>query len=174
MKLHNLKALFAAAFLGASLVGCSATPTAENDAQAGSAEVMDKTVVETAVADQGAASATNLDQMQAKLAGMVVRFDFDRSEIKNEFFDVIKAHAEYLQANGSAKVTVSGHCDERGTREYNLALGERRANAVKTALMAEGVAADRITVISFGEDNPVAEAHNEAAWSQNRRAEFAY
>ncbi|WP_178861238.1 peptidoglycan-associated lipoprotein Pal [Thiomicrorhabdus cannonii] len=173
MKLQNLKALFAAAFMAASLVGCSATPTAETDAQA-NAEVMDKTVVETAVVDQGAAAATNLDQMQAKLAGMVVRFDFDRSEIKSEFFDVIKAHAEYMQANAAAKVTVSGHCDERGTREYNLALGERRANSVKTALMAEGIAADRITVISFGEDNPVAEAHNESAWSQNRRAEFSY
>jgi peptidoglycan-associated lipoprotein len=104
----------------------------------------------------------------------VVRFDFDRSEVKSEFYEVIQANARYMQADSSANVTISGHCDERGTREYNLALGERRAIAVKNALIAEGVADDRITVVSFGEDNPVDEAHNEQAWSKNRRAEFAY
>ncbi|MDG6773391.1 peptidoglycan-associated lipoprotein Pal [Thiomicrorhabdus sp. ZW0627] len=174
MKVQSLKLLFSAAFLGLMLAGCSSTPTAEGDAEAANQEVMDKTVVETSVADQSSAKSTDLNDMQAKLAGMVVRFDFDRSEVKSEFFDVIKANAEYMMADSSAKVTVSGHCDERGTREYNLALGERRANAVKDALIAEGVSADRITVISYGEDNPVAEGHNEAAWSQNRRAEFSY
>ncbi|WP_373018269.1 peptidoglycan-associated lipoprotein Pal [Thiomicrorhabdus sp.] len=174
MKLQSLKVLFSAGFLGLMLVGCSSTPTTEGDADTANQEVMDKSVVETAVADQTDAKATDLNDMQAKLAGMVVRFDFDRSEVKAEFYDTIKANAEYLMADSNAKVTVSGHCDERGTREYNLALGERRANAVKNALIAEGVSADRITVISYGEDNPVAEGHNEAAWSQNRRAEFSY
>ncbi|MDG6777581.1 peptidoglycan-associated lipoprotein Pal [Thiomicrorhabdus sp. zzn3] len=173
MKFQSLKHLFAVALVGFTMVGCSSTPTSEEKEPA-SQEVVDKSVATTEVAEQSAVSSTDLSEMQAKLASMVVRFDFDRSEIKPEFFEVIKAHAEYLNANSDAKVTVSGHCDERGTREYNLALGERRANSVKTALIAEGVSADRITVISFGEDNPVAEGHNEAAWSQNRRAEFAY
>lgn len=173
MKFSNLKVLFAAGFMSLMMVGCSSTPTAEESDESASQEVMDKTVVETAVTET-ASDATDLTEMQAKLAGLVVRFDFDRSEVKSEFYDVIKANADYMMANSSAKVTVSGHCDERGTREYNLALGERRANAVKSALIAEGVSADRITVISFGEDKPVSEAHNEEAWSANRRAEFSY
>lgn len=173
MKFQSLKHLFAVALVGFTMVGCSSTPTSE-EKETASQEVVDKSVATTEVAEQSAVSSTDLSEMQAKLAAMVVNFDFDRSEIKPEFFEIIKAHAEYLNTNSEAKVTVSGHCDERGTREYNLALGERRANSVKTALISEGVSADRISVISFGEDNPVAEGHNEAAWSQNRRAEFAY
>lgn len=171
----NLVKLFSAGFLALTIVGCSSTPKNEEADSAQNAELMDKAVVETSIADSGdALSSSELTAEQKKLMSMVVHFDFDRSEVKAEFYDVIRAQANFLQNNSSAKVTVSGHCDERGTREYNLALGERRANAVKNALIANGVAADRIDVISYGEDSPVDAAHNEAAWSKNRRAEFQY
>ncbi len=173
MNLGNLNKLFAVSLAAAVMTGCSSTPT--TDAGAADNGVMDKAVVETSIAaSSDSVSATDLDQMQAALIGKVVRFDFDRSEVKAEYYEVINAHADYLLANSAVKVTVSGHCDERGTREYNLALGERRANAVKNALVAKGVSAERIDVISYGEDSPVAMGHNEASWSQNRRAEFKY
>lgn len=174
MKLNKVAKLFTTGFLGLWLVGCSSTPTTETETQAESKEVMDKSVVETSVAESAPAASTDLSEKQAEVESLVVLFDFDRSEVKSQFYDVIKANAAFMMENPSANVTVSGHCDERGTREYNLALGERRANAVKSALVAEGVSAERISVISFGEDNPVAMGHNEAAWSKNRRAEFAY
>ena len=114
------------------------------------------------------------EDLYAALQGKVVNFEFDRSEVQSQFYDVVKMNADYMALNDSAMVTVKGYCDERGTREYNLALGERRANAVKNALIAEGVSPSRINVISFGEENPVDPAHNEAAWAKNRRAEFSY
>jgi len=172
MDLNNLTKLFSVAILGFAMVGCSTTPKTDDST---SVEVMDKAVVETSIAAPSEKPKDiDLASMQAQLASKVVRFDFDRSEVTSEFFSVINAHADYLLANSAVNVTISGHCDERGTREYNLALGERRANAVKNALMAKGVSANRVDVVSFGEDSPIAMEHNEFSWSQNRRAEFKY
>ena len=186
MSLTQLKQLFVVGFLGLVLVGCSSTPTAEEtqaaeaqavaakaEADAKAAEV--KAAEEAAVASQEAAAASQkASDLFAALQGKVVNFDFDRSEVKSEFYSVVKMNADYLSMNASATVTIKGYCDERGTREYNLALGERRANAVKNALIAEGVSPSRINTISYGEENPIAMGQNEAAWSQNRRAEFSY
>ncbi|MBN2864627.1 MAG: peptidoglycan-associated lipoprotein Pal [Thiotrichales bacterium] len=175
MSLNHLTKLFTAGLLATAMVGCSSTPKTEEGADNTSADVMEKAVVETAIAQPNEnADAVDLDSMKAMLASKVVRFEFDRSEVTSEFYDTINAHADYMMANSSANVLISGHCDERGTREYNLALGERRANAVKDALIAKGISPNRIDVVSFGEDNPVAMGHNESAWSQNRRAEFKY
>jgi len=99
-------------------------------------------------------------------------FDYDKSELKPEARAVLTQNAEYLLQNPQAKVTIEGHCDERGTSEYNLALGDRRARAVRDFLVNYGVAAARIETISFGEERPFAPGHDEAAWSQNRRAHF--
>ena len=95
------------------------------------------------------------------------------SEINGEGQAVVDGWAAYLSANGSAKVRLEGHCDERGTREYNVALGERRANAVLQALASRGVSERQIGVSSFGEERPVAQGHDDAAWQQNRRVEVA-
>lgn len=99
-----------------------------------------------------------------------VFFDFDRSEIKAEFLATIERNAKVLAANPQMKVIIEGHCDERGTTEYNLALGERRANAVLQALIAQGVDRSRMETISFGEERPAASGSNEAAWAKNRRS----
>ncbi len=103
-----------------------------------------------------------------------IYFDFDSSSIDDESRAVIEAHAAYLADNSEVKVHLEGHTDERGTREYNLALGERRAQSVERMLRVLGIAADRITTVSYGEEKPVAPEHNESAWRLNRRAEIVY
>ncbi|MBO4643167.1 MAG: peptidoglycan-associated lipoprotein Pal [Alphaproteobacteria bacterium] len=99
-----------------------------------------------------------------------VFFGFDKSNLSAEAVKVLKVQAEYLKANPEKQIVIEGHADDRGTREYNLALGERRAVAVKNYLISRGVAADRIRVISYGKERPAVVGANEAAWSQNRRA----
>ena len=106
------------------------------------------------------------------LSNNLVYFDYDSASIKPEYASVVDAYAKYLTANPVAKVRIEGHTDERGSREYNIGLGERRANSVKDALTAQGVTAAQISVISYGEERPVAEGHDESAWSQNRRAQI--
>lgn len=98
-----------------------------------------------------------------------VFFGFDQYDLKSEARDSLKRQAAWLKVNPTVVITVEGHCDERGTREYNLALGERRATAVKNYLITLGVSANRVGTISYGKERPVALGHTEAAWSQNRR-----
>jgi peptidoglycan-associated lipoprotein len=99
-----------------------------------------------------------------------VFFDYDKFSVKPEGEATLKKQAEWLKKYPNVVLTVEGHCDERGTREYNLGLGERRANAVKNYLVGQGVPANRIKTVSFGKERPVAIGHNDAAWAQNRRA----
>lgn len=99
-----------------------------------------------------------------------VFFGFDKSNLCPEAIKVLKVQAEYLKANPEKQIVIEGHTDDRGTREYNLALGERRAVAVKNYLISRGIDADRIRVISYGKERPAVVGANEAAWAQNRRA----
>jgi peptidoglycan-associated lipoprotein len=105
---------------------------------------------------------------------MRVLFEFDSSAIDSESRAIIEAHAAYLVANPGVMLRLQGHADERGTREYNLALGERRGVSVERMLRVLGVSLERLTTISYGEENPMAMGHNETAWRLNRRVEFAY
>lgn len=123
---------------------------------------------------EGVEQLNPLDDPNSLLATRVIYFDFDKSEVRPEFRDVINAHAEYLAAHPDVHVTIEGHADERGTREYNMALGERRANAVKRLMVLQGVADDQLRIISYGEERPVALGHNEEAWALNRRAVIDY
>ncbi|MGO9931972.1 MAG: peptidoglycan-associated lipoprotein Pal [Steroidobacteraceae bacterium] len=107
-------------------------------------------------------------------ARRVIYFDFDKSEIKPEFAEIVTTAARNLTAKPSMKVKLEGNTDERGTREYNIGLGERRAQAVRRALMLQGVADSQITTISFGAERPAAEGDDEAAWAKNRRVEVVY
>ena len=108
------------------------------------------------------------------LAKRRVYFAFDSSAVDEENRAIVGAHAAYLAANKNVKVVLEGHADERGTREYNLALGERRAQAVERMVKVLGVTQDRIKTVTYGEEKPVAMDHNEAAWALNRRVEIIY
>jgi len=178
MSFRSISQLFLVGFLGFALVGCSSTPKMDDDnskEMASSQVDADIAAAKLAAAEKAAADlAAKKSELKAMIDGKAVHFDFDMSDIRPSDYELIKAHADYMALESGSSITVSGYGDERGTREYNLALGERRANAVKNALVAEGVSPSRISVISFGEDNPVAEGHNENAWSKNRRAEFQY
>ena len=110
----------------------------------------------------------------AKAAGVIVYFDYDRAEIKPEFVPVVAAHAKFLNGNSQRKVRLEGHSDERGSREYNIGLGERRAQTVRRALMLQGVAESQITTVSYGEERPAVQGSDEAAYSKNRRVELVY
>lgn len=109
---------------------------------------------------------------RAALQAETIHFDFDKSSIKASEQSKLNDVANYLNSNKSAAVRVEGNCDERGTEEYNRSLGERRALAAREYLVRLGVDASRIDTISYGEDKPVDPAHNESAWSQNRRDDF--
>ena len=108
----------------------------------------------------------------APLVLSTIYFDFDKSNVRDDQKATLEANAKALLANAAAKVQIQGNCDERGTEEYNIALGQRRADAAKAFLIAMGVAADRIATISFGKDKPAVPGDDEAAWSKNRRDEF--
>ncbi len=103
-----------------------------------------------------------------------IYFDFDKSDIKPQFDQIVACHAKYLRDRPMARMTLEGNTDERGTAEYNLGLGERRGNAVASALEADGASADQIKVISYGKERPVCREHNEECWSKNRRVNIVY
>jgi peptidoglycan-associated lipoprotein len=115
-----------------------------------------------------------LDDPDSLLATRVVYFDFDSSAIHPEDEPVIEAHAQYLANNPSAIVSLEGHADERGSREYNIGLGDRRGQAVRQAMELLGAAPGQLRNVSYGEERPAVLGHNEAAWSKNRRVEFNY
>jgi peptidoglycan-associated lipoprotein len=111
---------------------------------------------------------------ELKAAGMIIYFDYDRAEIKPEFVPVVTAHAKYLNGNNARKARLEGHSDERGSREYNIGLGERRSQSVRRALLLQGVAESQITTVSYGEERPAVQGGDEAAYSRNRRVEMVY
>ena len=101
-----------------------------------------------------------------------VNFDFDRYDLRPDMREILKGHATWLKANPQVRVEVEGHCDERGTNEYNLALGAKRAESVKRYLIDLGISPDRLSTISYGEELPICKEQNESCWAKNRRAHF--
>ncbi len=120
-------------------------------------------------ATPGGVALSVVDQWK-QTVGDRIFFDFDKSSISPEAKAILERQAAFLKANAQITLTVEGHCDERGTREYNLALGERRATSDKNGLVALGVQASRLQTISYGKERPAVVGSNEAAWAQNRRA----
>lgn len=131
-------------------------------------------VVDEVVATDPIIEETIVDAYNELLDLTVVYFDYDQSSIREEFIEILDAHAEFLAMNPEQVIVLEGHADERGTREYNLALGERRAKQVATFLQIKGVAGDQIDVVSYGEEKPLAIGKSEADYSQNRRVEIVY
>ena len=119
----------------------------------------------------GGTGATGADTSGMK---STIYFDFDSSEIRAEFASTLAQHGKKLAADRTLKVRLEGNTDERGSAEYNVALGERRAQAVKRALALQGAAPGQLTTVSYGEERPVTDGHDEAAWTQNRRVEIVY
>ncbi len=173
--MKKLHMLMVAGILGLALTGCSSTPKHEASTEAQVKQAAAQDAAKTSVATDGTvASREVLQQQMVAMREKRVHFDFDKSEIKPEYFSVIQAHAKFMADHPELKVTIAGYCDERGSDEYNLALGERRANAAYNALVAEGVSPSRIQTVSYGEAYPLDPGHNEAAWAKNRRATFVY
>jgi peptidoglycan-associated lipoprotein len=121
-----------------------------------------------------AAIALTLKDPNSPLSKRVILFDFDSSAIRDEYRSLLEAHAAYLKSNPASKVILQGHADERGSREYNLALGQRRAESVYKALSLLGVPEPQMEAVSLGEEKPVALGHDEESWQQNRRTEILY
>ena len=192
MKLNTIKmlsALFLSVFI---LSGCESMDTTEEDAFANSE--MDATPATdeastTAAPDEAemaarALAAQELAAQQAQEAAMKEQaalreirtfyFDFDQATINTDSRAALAAHSAFLSSNPSVKILIEGHTDERGTKGYNMALGERRANAVQQFLVVNGVSKAQIEVLSYGEERPANPAHNESAWAQNRRAYIEY
>ena len=160
---------------GLMLAGCPKKPQTLPDAQP--QEEIGSTTTGGASTDSVSGSNLSADQAAleaAKQTGVIVYFDYDRAEIKPEFVPVVAAHAKYLNGNAQRKVRLEGHSDERGSREYNIGLGERRAQAVRRALMLQGVTENQITTVSYGEERPSVQGSDESAYSKNRRVELVY
>jgi len=161
----------------ALLAGCPKKIETKPDAGAGTSTSSGPST--TAVQPGTNQSSSDMAAEQAAIQelqrlGMVIYFDYDKAEIRSEYVSVIAAHAKFLNGNVSRKVRLEGHTDERGSREYNIGLGERRAQQVRRALMLQGVTEVQITTVSYGEERPAASGSDEEAYGKNRRVEMGY
>ena len=168
---HIARVLTVAALASAVAVGCSKkvkeTPPVQTPVDTGA------TTAPVEAPRSGVYTPADLDT-DACLRQRVVYFDLDKDALKPEFQAIINCHAKYLRDRPSARLRLEGNADERGSREYNMGLGERRGNAVYSALQAAGANSSQLTVVSYGEERPVDAGHDENAWVKNRRADFAF
>jgi peptidoglycan-associated lipoprotein len=141
-------------------------------------KVAEEKAVEEKVAEEKVAEEKAVEEKVAedrrgiRFEAEPIYFDFDKSFVRPEYRPILREKAEFLKDNPNVHVRVEGNCDERGTNEYNLALGERRAESAKSFLISLGISPDRIETISYGEERPLAVGHNEESWTQNRRDDF--
>lgn len=176
----NLIRLIIAAAMLALITGCAtqggveAEPVPVEERPAGTAEAGATGAEAGGVSAVGGYTSADLDDPASPLSQRVVYFAFDSNDISQDAAAVLEAHSQYLAAHPEVRVSVEGHTDERGSQEYNLALGERRAEAVKRVLLLNGALANQIETVSYGEEKPAMDGSNEAAWAQNRRAELVY
>ena len=171
------KHLFLALAFAAVLAGCSSVPLEQAPVEDRRAATIDPNAGRAPAQSQVAP--VTADPTQANTIGpsgvpRLVYFDYDSYVIKPEFQSILVAHANFLKANASRRISLEGHTDERGGREYNLALGQRRAEAVRRALGLLGVPDNRMEAVSFGKEKPAVPGSNEEAWAKNRRVEIVY
>jgi len=157
----------------ALLAGCSSQP-AKDDTAAATPQPAPTSRAAPAGVDGSSTPAARSMDVKTALSKRSIYYDYDQYDIKPEYRPVVEAHAQQLRANPAMKVRIEGNGDERGSREYNLALGQRRAEAVKKMMLLLGVSDKQIEAISYGEEKPVASGHDESAWSKNRRSDIAY
>jgi peptidoglycan-associated lipoprotein len=164
--------LILALIIAMTLAACQTTPEAEPEPEP---PAPSKDVDTAAAPDpHDYTDSRNFDNPESLLSKRVIYFDFDKSTVRAEYRGIVSAHAAYAAANASARVTLEGHADERGTREYNLGLGERRGNAVSGLLSAQGSRGSQLTVVSYGEERPTCRVSDDECWSLNRRVEIVY
>ncbi|HSP31623.1 MAG TPA: peptidoglycan-associated lipoprotein Pal [Halomonas sp.] len=181
MQLKPLARSLAAALSIVVIAGCSSTGGTQDGDSYGS---QDGSTTGSSTSGTGTGSQYGSSSGSGSGAGQqadsripevrTIYFDYDRDTIKSEYESVVMAHARYLRANPDAQVVLHGHTDERGTREYNMALGERRAGAVERFLNIQGVSSAQMNVVSYGEERPAVNGQDESAYSQNRRVVFNY
>ena len=176
-----IKSLILCLLLSAALVGCAkkqvattTTPVAQTEAddealRARQAE--EERLRQEALLEEQRRSA-QMTQAVSEIESNLIYFEFDSFELKPESRTILQRKAETMKAYPALRLTIEGHCDERGTEEYNLALGQRRAQAVADFLVLLGIESNRLKTVSFGEERPAVAESNEAAWAKNRRAEF--
>ena len=162
------------ALLAALIVGCSSTPIDETAGAPVESRSGSGVTPVTAGGLDSRGLPRELTDPKSVLSQRSVYFDLDKYEVKDEYKDLVAAHAKYLVANKGFKVLIQGNTDERGSREYNLSLGQKRAEAVKRSLTLLGVSEAQIESVSLGEEKPKDAGHDEAAWSQNRRGDMLY
>ena len=167
--------LFIPALLAALVVGCSSTPVPDENSGAPVESRSGSGVTPvTAGGLDSRGLPKELTDPKSVLSQRSIYFDLDKYEVKDEYKDLVAAHAKYLVTNKGFKVLIQGNTDERGSREYNLSLGQKRAEAVKRSLALLGVKDDQIESVSLGEEKPKNPGHDESAWSENRRADILY
>ena len=171
------------AIISAALAACSAAPTQEQspadveDAKKSAAGAQTKPVPprEVATVDiTGKGAKSPLTDPASILSRRSIYYDYDKFDVKEQYKDLVEAHAKFLRENPGRKMLIQGNTDERGSREYNVSLGQRRSDGVKRMLLLLGAREDQIESVSLGEEKPKSEGHDESAWSQNRRSDILY
>jgi len=142
----------------------SATPIADSgsDTQA------------SALEDEALSAQELLEQEDSPIASRVIYFEYDSAKVNDESMALLEAHGDFIASNGNVNVVLNGHADERGSREYNIALGDRRAQSVRRILLFQGASTDQIESVSYGEEKPAVFGHNDESWAKNRRVELEY
>ena len=167
----------------AFLFACESTPEKADDAVAVEDQGTDLSDVPESddseaqsygTEDDGLSGMSSLDDPTSLLSVRIIYFEYDSSDVQSEDRTTVEAHAAYLVENPDIIITLEGHADERGSREYNLALGERRALTVKRQMTLIGASPDQIRTVSYGEEKPAIDEHDDYSWSQNRRVEIIY
>lgn len=170
---HTVIIWVVAATLG--LCACSSPPPLPASGGSGEAAGAQAAGANAAGANEGSIADEEVPgPQQGLLQKRTVYFDFDSAEIRGDGIDIVAAHAKYLAAHPEARVRLEGNTDERGSREYNIGLGERRAQAVRRAMLLQGASDNQISTVSYGEERPAVPGHNEAAWAKDRRVDIVY
>jgi len=175
-----MKKIFFAALVAVFLAGCQTTSNqAPVEDKSGAASAGTQSGATTSGTQSGAVSGSQTGMNPLKdpnniLSKRSIYFEFDSFVVADQYKPIIEAHAKYLAANKNAKVTLQGHADERGSREYNIALGQKRADAVKRMMQLMGVQEMVVETVSFGKEKPRNMGHDEAAWAENRRVDIVY
>jgi peptidoglycan-associated lipoprotein len=177
-----MKKIIIAAIVAAFLAGCSSTPTtapvedksSSTDPAATASTGASTSGTSTAGVGGTATGANPLKDPNNILSKRSIYFEFDSFAVSDQYKPIIEAHAKYLAANRNARVALQGHADERGSREYNIALGQKRADAVKRMMTLLGVQETIVETVSFGEEKPKNLGHDEASWTENRRVDIVY